>query len=289
MKKQVVFITGGSSGMGKITANRLNDAGYIVYTGARRLKKMDDLKANGVNILSLDLTNEQSIRKAVDEIVEKEGHIDILINNAGYGSYGALEDVPIEEAKRQFEVNIFGLAKLTKFVLPHMREQRFGKVVNISSIGGKVYEPLGSWYHATKFALEGLSDSLRLEVSKFGIDVIIIEPGGIKTEWSNISADNLLKTSGDTAYADIAHSMSNMFKNSNSGADPDVIAKIIEKALKAKRPKTRYVGGFAAKPMIFIRKLLSDKLFDRFMMTSLKLMGRSKLEIAKIRIEKNKF
>lgn len=289
MKKQVVFITGGSSGMGKITAKRLNNAGYIVYTGARRLEKMDDLKVNGVHVLSLDLTNEQNIKKAVDEIVEKEGRIDILINNAGYGSYGALEDVPIEEAKRQFEVNIFGLAELTKFVLPHMRKQNSGKIINISSIGGKVYEPLGSWYHATKFALEGLSDCLRLEVKEFGIDVIIIEPGGIKTEWSDVSADNLLKTSGNTAYAKIAHSMSNMFKNSNSGADPDVIARIIEKSLRVKRPKTRYVGGFAAKPMIFFRKILSDKLFDRFMMTSLKLMGRSNLEIAKMRIEKNKF
>jgi short-subunit dehydrogenase len=157
---------------------------------------MKDLESDGIRVLQLDLTDEDSIEACVKSIIEREGRIDILVNNAGYGSYGAIEDVPISEARRQFEVNLFGLARLTQAVLPSMRAKRFGRIVNISSIAGKIYTPFGAWYHATKFALEGFSDCLRLEVEPFGINVVVVVPGGIKTEWGTIAAEHLRKTSG---------------------------------------------------------------------------------------------
>lgn len=180
--KRTVLVTGASSGIGKATTLKLLSEGYRVYASARNLAKLESLAAKGAEILKLDVTQDHSMQSGVDRILQECGRLDILINNAGYGSYGALEDVAIDEAKYQFEVNVFGLGRLTQLVLPHMRRQSSGKIVNITSVGGKIYEPLGSWYHATKFAVEGLSDCLRLELKPFGIDVIIIEPGPIKTE-----------------------------------------------------------------------------------------------------------
>ncbi|WP_206076352.1 oxidoreductase [Marinitoga lauensis] len=265
---EVVLITGASSGMGKETAILLKENGYIVYGAARNMDKMKDLETYGINILYLDITDEYSIQKCVGEILKKEGKIDILINNAGYGSYGAIEDVPIEEAKRQFEVNIFGLARITQLVLPNMRKNKKGKIINISSIGGKMYTPFGGWYHATKHALEGFSDCLRYEVKDFGIDVIIIEPGGIKTPWGIIAAENLRKRSLNGPYAKkakkIADSMEKMYSKKNL-THPNVIAKTILKAIKAKNPKTRYLKGYMAKSSVFIRNLLGDKIFDKLL------------------------
>ena len=197
MSKKVALITGASSGIGESAAILLQENGFKVYGAARRLEKMKDLEAKGISTIALDITDEDSIMNCVNTIQEKEGSIDVLVNNAGYGSFGAIEDVSMEEARRQFDVNIFGLARLTQLVLPKMRENRFGKIVNISSMGGKVYTPFGAWYHATKHALEGWSDCLRIEVKPFGIDVVVVEPGGIKTPWGQIAADNLKKTSGN--------------------------------------------------------------------------------------------
>ena len=149
---------------------------------------MAELATAGAALLKLDLTDDASIVAAVNAIKSEAGRIDVLVNNAGYGSYGALEDVPLSEGRRQFEVNVFGLARLCQLVLPMMRAQKSGKIVNITSIGGKIWEPLGGWYHATKFAVEGLSDCLRVEVAPFGIDVIVIEPGAIRTEWAGSRA-----------------------------------------------------------------------------------------------------
>ena len=201
--RKVVLITGASSGIGKETAKLLADGGFIVYGTARRLSKMQDLKKGGVKILKMDVTDDYSMVKGVNEILKKEKRIDVLINNAGYGSFGALEDVPISEAKNQFEVNIFGMARLIQLVLPHMRKQNSGKIINISSMGGKFGEPHGSWYHSTKFAVEGLSDSLRMELKPFNIDVVIVEPGAVKTEWNKIAGENLEKTSGNGAYKNL--------------------------------------------------------------------------------------
>ena len=263
---RVALVTGASSGIGKETALKLKTNGYTVYGAARRLEMMKDLEKKGIHIISLDVTNDASMMTCISSILERENRIDVLINNAGYGSYGAIEDVSIEEARRQFDVNIFGLARLTQLVLPNMRKNNFGKIVNISSMGGKIYSPFGGWYHATKHALEGFSDCLRLETKGFGIDVIIIEPGGIKTEWGPISAENLKKTSGKGIYAKQASKVAdNLFEmySSDKLTDAKVIANTIYKSITARSPRTRYVKGYMAKVAIIARKWLGDRVFDK--------------------------
>ncbi|OPX44125.1 cyclopentanol dehydrogenase [Ruminiclostridium hungatei] len=287
MTGKVVFITGASSGIGRSTAIYLNKSGYCVYAGARRVEKMADLKEQGINIVELDVTKDGSMVAAVNKVASESGGIDILVNNAGYGSYGALEDVPVDEARRQFEVNVFGMSRMIQLVLPDMRKKKYGKIINISSIGGKIYEPLGAWYHSAKYAVEGLSDCLRMELKDFGIDVIVIEPGGIKTEWAGIAGDNLLKTSGNSAYGEMARRHAAFFSQANSDTgsgimaryarktmNPELIAGVIEKAIRSNNPKTRYIAGFLAKPSIFLRKLLSDKSYDRFNRMLIASMGR---------------
>lgn len=271
-KFKVALVTGASSGIGKETVKTLLTAGFTVYAAARRVEKMDDLKELGAHSIAMDVTDETSMTSAVRSILEKEDSIDILVNNAGYGSYGAIEDVPIEEARRQFEVNIFGLARLTQLVLPAMRENKFGKIINISSMGGKIYSPFGGWYHATKHALEGLSDCMRLEMAPFGIDVIIIEPGGIATPWGQIAAENLKKTSGSGAYAEAANKSADGIAERYSGdqlSPPSVIANAILKAVTARKPKTRYAVGYMSAPSIFLRKILSDRIFDKIISSAM--------------------
>ncbi|MDR1115061.1 MAG: SDR family NAD(P)-dependent oxidoreductase, partial [Tannerella sp.] len=175
MEKKVVFITGASSGIGRATALLLAKHNYTVYGAARRIGRLTELESQGVKPVVMDVTDEISVSAAIDEVIGNEGRIDVLINNAGYGEYGAIEDVSMENARKQMDVNLFGLARVTQLVVPHMRKQKSGKIVNITSIGGKVATPMGGWYYASKFAVEGLSDSLRLEVRQFGIDVILIE------------------------------------------------------------------------------------------------------------------
>ncbi|MFE3897516.1 MULTISPECIES: oxidoreductase [unclassified Priestia] len=261
-KKGVVLITGASAGMGKAAAELLLERGYIVYGAARRVDKMKALGVKGAKILAMDVTDEQSMVDGVNQIIKEQGRIDVLFNNAGYGSYGAVEDVPLDEAKRQFEVNLFGLSRLTQLVLPHMRKQKSGKIINNSSMGGKVYTPLGAWYHATKHALEGYSDCLRFEVAQFGIDVVIIEPGSIESEWNDITLENVQKTSGHTAYAKMTKAFVDMSKRAPKSTSPKVIAEIVLRAIESKKPKTRYVAGQFAKPLIALRKLVSDRMYD---------------------------
>ena len=261
---KTALVTGASSGIGEATSLKLRELGYTVYGAARRTERLQPLATRGIHPLAMDVTDDDSMRARVEQIVAETGRIDVLVNNAGYGSYGAIEDVPLEEARRQFDVNVFGAMRLTQLVLPHMRAQRSGTVVNISSMGGKIHTPLGGWYHGTKFAVEALSDCLRLEVTPFGIDVVVIEPGGIKTEWGNIAADHLLTVSGSGAYADQAKAMA---KTLGADADrprssPTVIADAIAKAVSARRPRTRYAVGFGAKPLIGLRRLLPDRAFD---------------------------
>jgi NAD(P)-dependent dehydrogenase (short-subunit alcohol dehydrogenase family) len=263
---KTAFVTGASAGIGEATARARLAAGYRVFAGARRLDRMAALAAAGATLLKLDLTDDASIVAAVDAIKTATGRIDVLVNNAGYGSYGALEDVPLDEAKRQFEVNVFGLARLCQLVLPTMRAQKSGKIVNITSIGGKIWEPMGAWYHATKFAVEGLSDCLRVEVARFGIDVIVIEPGAIRTEWAGIAREGLLQMSGNTAYGKIAQNHARMLATadtSNLASPPDVVARTIARAVSTQRPKTRYATGGGARTILFLRRILSDRMFDR--------------------------
>lgn len=268
MMEKVVLITGASSGIGKATAEKLLGEGYCVYASARNANKLKPLETRGAKIVELDVTQDESTQSAVDRIIHDCGRLDILINNAGYGSYGALEDVSTEEARHQFEVNVFGLGRLTQLALPYMRTQSFGKIINITSVGGKIYEPLGSWYHASKFAVEGLSDCLRLELQPFGIDVIIVEPGPIRTEWGSIAIEKLLQTSGHTAYAKAAQTGAKLLALSNDekvASDPEVIATTISKALKAKQPKARYAAGTGAQFLVTVRKFASDAMMDRLM------------------------
>ncbi len=271
--KQVVLITGASSGMGKHAALHLIKQGHIVYGAARRLEKMKDLNEAGGHALKLDVINEAECQAVIDQIIEEQGRIDVLVNNAGYAIYGAVEDISIEDARRQFDVNLFGLAQLTKMVLPHMRRQKYGKIINMSSVGGKIYTPLGAWYHATKHALGGWSDCLRLEVKQFGIDVVIIEPGGINTEFGDVMLNPMLERSGEGPYAPlakaIAKSTADIYDNQKA-SDPSVITDFIVKAIQTKKPKTRYRGGYLAKPGAFIRTYLGDRIWDRMVMSRIK-------------------
>ncbi len=267
MTNKTVLITGASSGIGKETAKQLIAHGYTVYTAARRVAKMDDLKELGCVPLRMDITKEADVTAVVNRINEAQGGVDILINNAGFGTQGSIEETTLEDARYQFDVNLFGLARLTQLVLPYMRENRFGKIINISSVGGKIYIPLGGWYHATKHALEGWSDCLRTEVQQFGIDVVIVEPGAIGTEFNDVFVGPMLERSGEGPYRDIAHGLANyareMEKRPNGSSPPSVIADTIVKALTARRPRTRYAAGKLAKPILFARRWASDRVFDR--------------------------
>lgn len=266
---KIALVTGASSGIGEETANRLIVEGYTVYAGARRVDRMESLAARGARLLALDVTDDESMVAAVDTVLRDAGRIDVLLNNAGYGSFGALEDVPIDEARRQFDVNIFGLARMTQLVLPTMRAQRSGKIVNIASVGGKIGEPFGAWYHATKFAVEGLSDALRMELRQFGIDVIIIEPGAIRSEWNKIARDSLVRYSGNSAYRDSARAYVKFMERADGGwlpSPPSVVAKTIVRAVQARRPKTRYPTGGGVRIVLATRRLLSDRAFDALML-----------------------
>ncbi|MCZ2394214.1 MAG: SDR family NAD(P)-dependent oxidoreductase [Chitinophagales bacterium] len=270
---QTVLVTGASSGMGKATAQLLAQNGYTVYASARRLERMEDLSLLGIRTLYMDLADEASLQKGVQQIMDESGSIDILVNNAGFGAFGAVEDMSLKDAKYQFEVNLFGAARLIQLVLPAMRKNRFGQIVNISSVGGKFATPYGGWYHASKFALEGLSDALRNEVKQFGIDVIIIEPGGIQSEWGDIAMDTLAKSSINSVYKTSIDSLIKIMKDpriTSRNVPPSVIAKLILKAIKSKNPKARYVDGFMASPIVWGKKLLPDNIFDSIIMSQLK-------------------
>ena len=262
---RVALVTGASSGIGEQTARLLHERGFTVYAAARRVAAMRGLAEAGVRVLGMDVTEDQSVTAGVGKIMAEAGRIDVLVNNAGYGSYGSVEDVPLAEARRQFEVNVFGLARLIQLVVPQMRAQRSGRIINISSIGGKIYEPLGGWYHAAKFAVEGLSDSMRIELRPFGIDVVIIEPGPILSEWNAIARQNVTSASGGGAYAGQAAALARVLQNvdlAGRSSPPDVVARTILKAATANRPAARYPSGRGAGTIVRARRLLPDRAFD---------------------------
>lgn len=270
---KVVLVTGASSGMGKSFAKALLAEGMTVYAVARRVEAMADLANAGAITLKMDITNQEEIQGVVQRIIQEHGGVDILINNAGFGLYGAMEDTSIADARYQFEVNLFGMAYLTQLLLPAMRQKNSGRIINMSSMGGKIYTPLGSWYHATKHAVEGWSDCLRLELSPFNIDVVIIEPGAIATEFAGVMVEPLLERSGQGAYAKMAHAVADSTRASeekNELSDPQVIVNLVLQAVRARKPKTRYVAGKYAKPMIFVRKWFGDRIFDRMVLSVVK-------------------
>lgn len=264
----VILITGASSGIGFITAQNLAQQGHVVYGAARRLDKLEELKQYGVKPISLDVTDEESMGKAVKEIIANESRIDVLVNNAGYGSYGAVEDVTIEEAKKQFDVNLFGMARLTQMVLPYMRKQHSGRIINTSSMGGRLVSYMGAWYHATKYAVEAFSDALRMETADFGIKVSLIEPGGIKTNWGFIAADHLEESAQGGAYEKQAEKTAAGMRKQYSSkllSDPKVISKAISKAVNKRHPRPRYLIGMGAKPLVFAKTILPTAGFDFLM------------------------
>lgn len=262
---KVALVTGASSGIGESIAVALAADGWRVYAVARRVERMASLEQHGIRPFRMDVTDDASMVAGIDRIIEQEGRIDLLVNNAGYGSYGPVEHVSIAEARRQFEVNVFGPARLVQLVTPHMRDRHSGRIVNISSIGGKVHEPLGAWYHATKFALEGFSDSLRVELAPFGIDVVIIEPGPIRSEWNTIAREGLLESARGTAYETRATAMALTYARtdgSRTGSGPGAVAEQVMKAVGSANPAPRYPAGRGARAILIARRVLPDRAMD---------------------------
>ncbi len=245
-QNKIILITGASSGIGFDAAKILAQQGHKVYAAARRVELMEPLKPLGVHVIRMDVTDEASMQQGVEAVIKAEGRIDVLINNAGYGFFGAIETVPLEEARRQLEVNVFGLARLTQLVLPYMRQQGSGRIINTSSIAGKMVFYMGGWYNVTKYSVEAFSDALRMEMKPFGIDVVMIEPGAIKTDWGIIAAKHLKESSAGTAY-EVAGSQwaDNMdwFYKTNLLSKPSIIANAISRAVNSRHPKARYCRG----------------------------------------------
>ncbi|OBQ78827.1 MULTISPECIES: oxidoreductase [unclassified Mesorhizobium] len=270
---RTALVTGASSGMGKEIARRLIKDGFKVYVAARTVDKMADLAKLGAIPVRMDISVNADIEAAVETILAQSGGVDVLVNNAGFGLYGPVEDVTIDEARYQFEVNVFGPARLTQLLLPAMRKKGAGTIVNITSMGGKIYTLLGAWYHATKHALEGWSDSLRLELAPFGIKVVVVEPGLIETGFGDVVADGLVKRSASSAYAKVSQAVAKTTRDTyghGRGTNPGVIADVVSEAVRARKPKTRYAAGKYAKPMIAIRKWFGDRMFDRIIMSQMR-------------------
>ena len=238
------------------------------YAAARRVERMESLKTVGVQVISMDVTDEASMQKGVESVIQAEGRIDVLINNAGYGYFGAIENVPLEDARRQLEVNVFGLARLTQLVLPYMRKQRSGRIINTSSIAGKMVFYMGGWYNVTKYSVEALSDALRMEMKPFGIDVVMIEPGAIKTDWGVIAARHLMESSVGTAYEQIGTQWAkNMdwFYKTNWLSAPEVVTKAISRAVNSRHPKARYCRGRISITGRVLHALLPARWWDALM------------------------
>lgn len=261
MKKSVILVTGASAGIGEATARRLARAGHTVYAGARRMERLQALAGDGVRPLLLDVTDDASMRAAIAHIEREAGVVDVLVNNAGYGSMGALEDVPLDEARRQLDVNVFGLARMCQLVLPGMRQKRAGRIINVSSVGGRLSFPIGAWYHASKHAVEGLSDSLRMETRDFGIEVSVIQPGGTASEWAQIANQRAQAASGAGPYGGFVQAMAQMLEG-GPAVPADAIAELIQRAVEDRRPRTRYVGPGGAKVALFLRRWIGDRAYD---------------------------
>ena len=270
---KAVLITGCSSGIGRATAERLAKEGWKVYATARRPDSIADLADAGCELLALDVTDEQSMQSAVDKVVRAEGAVGVLINNAGYSQSGAVESVPLEAVRRQFDTNVFGLIRMCQLVLPGMREQHWGKIVNMGSMGGKLTFPGGGLYHATKYAIEAISDALRFEVRGFGVDVILVEPGFITTEFAGTAAASVGDSEEEHPYANFNRHVASFTESAYRGplrllgGGPESVAGTIAGALKSGRPKPRYPVTLSAHLLMNQRRFMPDQLWDLLMRT----------------------
>ena len=270
---KAVLITGCSSGIGRATAEHLASKGWRVYATARKPESIGDLEDGGCTTLALDVTDEGSMKAAVRAVEDEHGAVGILVNNAGYSQSGAIEDVPMDEVRRQFETNVFGVARMCQLVLPGMRRQHWGRIVNLSSMGGRFTFPGGGYYHATKHAVEAISDALRFEVAGFGIQVVIIEPGLIRTGFGEAAVGSIKGgVTGDGPYAEfnaaVAESTKSVYEEgplARLGGGPETVAHAVEKAITARRPKTRYKVTPSARMILTTRRLLPDRAWDSFL------------------------
>lgn len=277
---KVVLITGCSSGIGQATAKYLVSRGHQVVATARKVKDLGELKAAGCDVLALDVNDEASMAAAVRTIEAKYGAIGVLVNNAGYSQSGAIETVPLEKVRAQFETNVFGLVRLTQLVLPGMRRQGWGRVINMSSMGGKLTFPGGGYYHATKHAVEAISDALRFEVQGFGIKVVLVEPGLIKSGFSEAAVGAMGGSEGAEVYGAFHDAVAKATKESYEKGPlaklagvPDDVAAVVEKAITSKSPRARYTVSGSAKLLLTQRKMMSDRTWDWFLRSNFPVPG----------------
>ena len=270
---KAVLITGCSSGIGHATAEHLTGRGWKVYATARRPESISDLEAAGCKTLALDVNDESSMAEAVRHLEAAEGAVGVLVNNAGYSQSGPVEEIPLDDVRRQFETNVFGLVRMCQLALPGMRRQGWGRIVNVSSIGGKLVFPGGGFYHGTKHAVEAISDALRWEVHNFGVDVVIIEPGLIKTGFGDVAAGSVDAAAPDGPYGDFTPAVAKATREAYEGGlaklggGPETVARAIAKAISKRRPRTRYSVTPSAKIALFQRRLLTDRMWDGLMRT----------------------
>src|SRR2546421_4918884 len=280
---KAVLITGCSSGIGRATAEHLAGRGWTVYASARRPESIADLEQAGCKLLALDVSDEDSMVAAVRQVEEAEGAVGVLVNNAGYSQSGPVEEIPVDDVRRQFETNVFGLVRLCQLALPGMRRQGWGKIVNVSSMGGKLVFPGGGFYHGTKFAVEAISDALRFEVRGFGVDVVIIEPGLITTEFGETAAGTVGdQPADDGAYGKFNAAVAKATKEAYEGplaklgGGPETVARKIEKAISKRRPKTRYTVTASARMALTQRSLMTDRMWDGVLRSQFPQPGKSK-------------
>ena len=268
-----VLITGCSSGIGRATAEALLASGHTVYATARRPETLAALAARGAHTLALDVTDEVSMAAAVAVVEAEHGAVGTLINNAGYGEYGPVEEVPLDAVRQEFETNVFGLGRMCQLVLPGMRAAGHGRIVNISSMGGRLTFPTGGWYHASKYAVESLSDALRVEVARFGVDVVLVEPGMIRTEFDAVASSGL-RSHDDGPYAALRRHSDETTRRSYASRlaiDPARLARVIQRAVEARRPRPRYLVTPFAKAAVHLRRLAGGRVWDAVVRRSYRL------------------
>jgi NAD(P)-dependent dehydrogenase (short-subunit alcohol dehydrogenase family) len=270
---ETVLITGCSSGIGRATAEHLAARGFEIYASARNVDSLSDLAAKGYRTVALDVTDDESARAAVEQIERESGGIDVLVNNAGYGRSGAVESIPIDDVRAQFETNVLGYLRMAHLVLPGMRQRGSGRIVNISSVAGRVTMPGSGVYSASKFAIEAISDALRYEVAGFGIKVIVIQPGPIRTRFTAGANESLSTTEASGPYADFHAAVAKADAEGDKSAlagDAEDVAKAVQRAIRARRPKPRYTVTALARIAPGIRAVLTDRGWDRFLRTQVK-------------------